>query len=137
MIMGQADKWLGGLIGRLAGLPYIEGVKVFDLAEPTNLPIALKIASIFIMLSLLGIIGLIIAYLLSIASAGNTLIYTMLRRRVDGENLLEVEEKEDIPTPPATQNQGEAQPEAGPAEKDEISKDRSNSEGSPNNDATK
>ena len=137
MIMGQADKWLGGLIGRLAGLPYIEGVKVFDLAEPTNLPIALKIASIFIMLSLLGIIGLIIAYLLSIASAGNTLIYTMLRRRVDGENLLEVEEKEDIPTPPATQNQGKAQPEAGPAEKDEISKDRPNSEGSPNNDATK
>ena len=138
MIMGQVDKWLGGLIGKLAGLPYIEAVKVFDLADPANLPILLKIASIFMALSLLCIIGSIIAYLLSIASAGNTLIYTMLRRRVDGENLLEVEdEKEDIPTPPTTPNRGEAQPEAGPAEKDEISENRSSGEGAPNNDATK
>ncbi len=137
MIMGQADKLLGGLIGRLAGLPYIEGVKVFDLAQPTNLPIALKIASIFVMLSILGIIGLIIAYLLSIASAGNTLIYTMLRKRVDGENLLEVEkEQEDIPTPPTTPNQAESQPEE-PSEKGEISEDESSTEGSPSNDATK
>lgn len=124
MIMGQTDKWLGGLVGKLAELPYIETVKVFNLAEPANLPIVLKIASIFMMLSLLGIIGLIIAYLLSIASAGNTLIYTILRRRVDGENLLEVEEeKEEIPTPPTTPNQGESQPEAPPSENDELAKD--------------
>ena len=124
MIMGQTDKWLGGLVGKLAELPYIETVKVFNLAEPANLPIVLKIASIFMMLSLLGIIGLIIAYLLSIASAGNTLIYTILRRRVDGENLLEVEEeKEEIPTPPTTPNQSESQPEAPPSENDELAKD--------------
>ena len=124
MIMGQTDKWLGGLVGKLAELPYIETVKVFNLAEPANLPIVLKIASIFMMLSLLSIIGLIIAYLLSIASAGNTLIYTILRRRVDGENLLEVEEeKEEIPTPPTTPNQSESQPEAPPSENDELAKD--------------
>ena len=89
-------------------------------------------------LSLLGIIGLIIAYLLSIASAGNTLIYTMLRRRVDGENLLEVEEeKEDIPTPPTTPNQDESKTEAEQPEKDETSDDQAGSEESTNNDATK
>ena len=138
MIMGQADKWLGGLIGKLAELPFIESVKVFHLAEPANLPIVLKIASIFMVLSLLGIIGLIIAYLLSIASAGNTLIYTMLRRRVDGENLLEVEEeKEDIPTPPTTPNQDESKTEAEQPEKDETSDDQAGSEESTNNDATK
>ena len=138
MIMGQTDKWLGGLIGKLAELSYIEGVKVFDLAAPANIPIVLKIASIFMTLTLLGIIGLIIAYLLSIASAGNTLIYTMLRRRVDGENLLEVEdEKEEIPAPPTTAVQGESQSEAGTSEKHETSEDRSGSEESPNNDATK
>lgn len=138
MIMGQADKWLGGLIDKLAELPYIEAVKVFHLAEPANLPIVLKIASVFIALSLLGIMGLIIAYLLSIASAGNTLIYTMLRRRVDGEDLLDVEEENvDTPTPPETPSQGESQPEAAQPETDEISEDRSGSEESTNNDATK
>ena len=33
--------------------------------------------------------GLVVAYLFSIASAGNTVIYTILRRRVGGDNLLD------------------------------------------------
>ncbi len=100
-IMWQADRWLGGSIDKFAALPYMDSFKIFKVfdivPEPTNLPITLNIAAIFMTLSLLFIVGLIIAYLLSIASTGNTLIYTILRRRVDGENLLEVED--DIPDP--------------------------------------
>ena len=99
-IMWQADRWLGGSIDKLAVLPYMEHFKVFDIgSEPTNLPITLTIAAIFMMFSLLFIAGLVIAYLFSIASAGNTLIYTILRRRVDGENLLEVEDEADVSAP--------------------------------------
>jgi hypothetical protein len=99
-IMWQTDRWLGGSIDKLAVLPYMEHFKVFDIgSEPTNLPITLTIAAIFMTFSLLFIAGLVIAYLFSIASAGNTLIYTILRRRVDGENLLEVEDEADVSAP--------------------------------------
>ena len=108
-IMWQADRWLGGSIAKLAALPYMEHFKVFDIGSaPANLPITLNIAAIFMTFSLLFIAGLVVAYLFSIASAGNTIIYTILRRRVDGENLLEVEEEEDVSGPVA--------PEAPPSE---------------------
>ena len=108
-IMWQADRWLGGSIDRLTALPYMEHFKIFDIgSELTNLPITLNITAIFMTLSLLFIAGLVIAYLFSIASSGNTLIYTILRRRVDGENLLEVEDEEDVSVPVA--------PEAPPSE---------------------
>ena len=101
-IMWQADQWLGGSIGKIAALPYMEHFKVFDIGPaPTNLPITLNIAAMFMTLSLLFIAGLVIAYLLSIASAGNTLIYTILRRRVDGANLLEVEAEAEVSDPVA------------------------------------
>ena len=101
-IMWQADRWLGGSIGKLAALPYMEYFKVFDIRDDlTNLPITLNIAAIFMTFSLLFIVGLVIAYLFSIASAGNTLIYTILRRRIDGGNLLEVEDEAEVSAPPA------------------------------------
>ena len=107
--MWQADRWLGGSIDKLAALPYIEYFKVYDIGtEPTSLPITLTIAAIFMTFSLLFIAGLVIAYLFSIASAGNTLIYTILRRRIDGESLLAVEDEEDVSDPVA--------PEAPPSE---------------------
>ena len=97
-IMWQTDRWLGGSIDKLDALPYMEHFKVFDIGTaPPDLPVTLNIAAIFMTLSLLFIIGLVIAYLFSIASAGNTLIYTILRRRVDGVNLLEVEEEVETP----------------------------------------
>ena len=108
-IMWQTDRWLGGSITKLAALPYMEHFKVFGIgSEAINLPITLTIATIFMTFSLLFIAGLVIAYLFSIASAGNTLIYTLLRRRIDGENLLEVEDEEDVSDPVA--------PEAPPSE---------------------
>lgn len=96
-IMWQTDRWLGGSIEKLNALPYMEHIRVFDIgSEAANLPITLNVAAIFMTLSLLFIVGLVIAYLFSIASAGNTLIYTILRRRVDGVNLLEVEEETEV-----------------------------------------
>ena len=101
-IMWQTDRWLGGSIEKLAALPYMEYFKVFDIGpEPVNLPITLTIAAIFMTFSLLFIAGLVIAYLFSIASSGNTLIYTLLRRRVDGGNLLEVEDEAEVSGPVA------------------------------------
>ena len=103
-IMSQADRWLGGSIDKLAALPYMEHFKVFGIgSEAINLPITLTIAAIFMTFSLLFIAGLVIAYLFSTASAGNTLIYTLLRRRIDGENLLEVEDDEDVSDPVASE----------------------------------
>ena len=99
-IMWQTDRWLGGSIDKLAALPYMEYFQVFDIGSaPTNLPITLTIAAIFMTFSLLFIAGLVIAYLFSIASAGNTIIYTILRRRVDGGNLLEVEDEAEVSDP--------------------------------------
>ena len=101
-IMWQTDRWLGGSIDRLAALPYLEHLKVFDISlDPANLPITLTITAIFMTFSLLFIAGLVIAYLFSIASAGNTLIYTILRRWVDGGNLLEVEAEAAVSDPVA------------------------------------
>lgn len=98
-IMWQTDQWLGGLIDKLGVLLYIDHLKVlevFDIGvEPANFPMTLNIAAIFVTLTLLFIVGLIMAYLFSIASVGNTLIYTILRTRVDGANLLEIEDEED------------------------------------------
>jgi len=93
--MGNANAWLGQLVQKVAALPFLDGVAVFDTIAPSGgfsgfETLFMKLTSIFVTLSLLFIIGLIIAYLFSIASVGNTIIYTILRRRVDGENLLEV-----------------------------------------------
>ena len=108
-IMWQTDRWLGGSIEKLNALPYMEHFGIFDIgSEAANLPITLNVAAIFMTLSLLFIVGLVIAYLFSIASAGNTLIYTILRRRVDGVNLLEVEEETEVLDP--------VTPEAPPSE---------------------
>jgi len=113
IIMGQANQWLGGWIAKLAELPYVDKFKIFQVfdtvADPANGPIMLKITAVFMTLSLLFIAGLVIAYLLSMASAGNTLIYTILRRRADGENLLEVkEEDEEISLSDATKEEPQA-----------------------------
>ncbi len=118
-IMWRADRWLGGSIDKLAAISDIDSFKVFKVfdisPEPTHLPITLDIAAIFMTLSLLFIVGLVIAYLFSIASAGNTLIYTILRKRIDGENLLEVEDEEDVSdpaTPDAPLSQAALNPDA-------------------------
>ena len=48
--------------------------------------------------TILSIFGLVLAYLLSIASVGNTIIYTVLRYQINGENVLEEEDTAPVET---------------------------------------
>jgi hypothetical protein len=111
IFMGHANKWLGEGIAKLSELPYVDKLLVFDRVATTNLGVdqisgfnlfLIKVTSIFMMGSILLILLLVIAYLFSIASVGNTIIYTILRRRIDGENLLEVKEEQETSEPAAT-----------------------------------
>ena len=115
--MGNANKWLGKLINEISALPLVRELGVFDTIASSDLSAAqlstfdnvfVTLSSIFITLSLLFVMGLILAYLFSIASVGNTIIYAILRRRSDGENLLEVEEEEEesFPDDEVTQDTG-------------------------------
>lgn len=104
IFMGNANKWLGKLMNEISALPLLRNLGIFDTIAPLNASAAqlstfdgffMTLTSVFITLTLLFVLGLILAYLFSIASVGNTIIYAILRRRSDGENLLEVEEEED------------------------------------------
>ena len=96
--MQHSNSWLGSVVEDIGALPLIDSSGVFDTVMPSDfLAVQLSrfdvffmtLSSIFLMLSFLCIMGLVVAYLFSIASAGNTVIYTILRRRVGGDNLLD------------------------------------------------
>ena len=104
LFMGNANKWLGKLMNEISALPLLRDLGVFDTIASSSVSAAqlstfdnlfVTLTSVFITLSLLFVAGLILAYLFSIASVGNTIIYAILRRRSDGENLLEAEEDEE------------------------------------------
>ena len=54
---------------------------------PAGLEALTPITAIFLLLTSIMIIALVLAYLFSIASAGNTIIYTILRKKIDGHDL--------------------------------------------------
>lgn len=88
--MNQANGWLGGAIEKLATLPYTNALGVFDIdsgAQGTA-TFTVTVTAIFLTITILMGVALIIAHLFSIASAGNTLIYTILRKKIDGQDLL-------------------------------------------------
>ncbi|MYC78064.1 hypothetical protein F4X10_20065 [Candidatus Poribacteria bacterium] len=94
--MGYANGWLGGAVEKGATLPYINTLGVFDTATSDQMPtltgiatVTTPVTAIFLTITLLMGAGLVIAYLFSIASAGNTVIYTIVRKKLDGQNLLE------------------------------------------------
>ena len=88
--MHQANLWLGGAVEKIATLPYIGDFGVFSTStSPAVSTLTATVGAIFLTMTLLMGAGLVIAYLFSIASAGNTVIYTLLRKRIDGQNLLE------------------------------------------------
>lgn len=99
--MSYANLWLGGAVEGIATLPYINSLGIFNTGIGDEMPTLIGIATIttpvtaiFLTVSLLMSAGLIIAYLFSIASAGNTIIYTIVRKKLDGQNLLEPLEAE-------------------------------------------
>ena len=93
--MGYANLWLGGAVEKIATLPYINNIGVFNTGTSDQMPtltgvatVTTPVTAIFLTITLLMSAGLIIAYLFSIASAGNTVIYTIVRKKLDGQNLL-------------------------------------------------
>ncbi len=109
LFMGNANKWLGDCMDEISALPILGNLGVFDTIAFSNVSTAqlsafesffMTLTSVFITLTLMFVMALVVAYLFSIASVGNTIIYAILRKRSDGENLLEVEdEHEEDPFP--------------------------------------
>ena len=104
-LMGYANLWLGGAVEKLATLPYINNFGVFDIGTNTQMPTLTGIATVttpvtatLLTITLLMSAGLVIAYLFSIASAGNTVVYTIVRKKLDGQNLLGPPDAEPIET---------------------------------------
>ena len=100
-ITACANLWLGGAIEKLAMLPYANSFGVFNIgiAMKETSTFTTTVTAIFLTITLLMGIGLVIAYLFSIASAGNTVVYTILRKKIDGHNLLEPFNANVIETP--------------------------------------
>jgi len=100
-ITACANLWLGGAIQKLAMLPYVNSFGIFNigLAMKETSTFMTTVTAIFLTITLLMGIGLVIAYLFSIASAGNTVVYTILRKKIDGHNLLEPFNEDVIETP--------------------------------------
>ena len=92
--MSYANLWLGGAVERIAILHYINSLGIFNTGTSDQMltltgiaTITTPVTAIFLTITLLMSVGLIIAYLFSIASAGNTIIYTIVRKKIDGQNL--------------------------------------------------
>ena len=93
--MGYTNLWLGGAVEKIATLPYINNLGVFNTGTSDQMPtltgiaaVTTPVTAIFLTITLLMSAGLVIAYLFSIASAGNTVIYTIVKKKLDGQNLL-------------------------------------------------
>ena len=75
-VLVTADDWLDGLLFMSPTLP--SGGDDFWITA----------AAVCFTIGTIGIVCLILAFLFAIASAGNTLIYILLRKGIDGQNLL-------------------------------------------------
>jgi hypothetical protein len=89
--IGLANKWLGSSIQTIVGLFYQNETAIFDIniSQVPITPVSTTICAIFMTLTLICIAGGIVAYLFSLASVGTTLIYSIIRKHVDGQNVLE------------------------------------------------
>jgi hypothetical protein len=72
------------------------GVESFFVSPGVTLPLpwAQAVAATFLSLGLLVILGVIWAYILNVNTVGQTIIYTILRKKKDDENLLEMYDDE-------------------------------------------
>jgi len=87
-VMSRTLSWLGMSDGPIA--------KALNLTQPTGGSVMLNwIGAILTTITALFVIGMIVSYVASMASVGNTMIYVILRKRHDDENLLEKEEEEE------------------------------------------
>jgi len=99
-IFEHSESWLGEFVGQFVG-------RFPAVSTETSPSVLLIIGGAITAATILVILGFVLSYLLSMASAGNTIIYVALRKRISDENLLEVEEEEEITTPEPTAEEPE------------------------------
>ena len=96
-IMGQADVISGGVVSIITNLGLNANWEyVFETSDIESFP--LQVAGTLMGFTAMFILGLVISYLFSIASVGNTIIYTILRYQIHDENMLETEEQQPVET---------------------------------------
>ncbi|HGJ66237.1 TPA: hypothetical protein ENS27_12800 [bacterium] len=80
---------------RIVGAGYlIQIIPGANLAGVSSMPWTLDLSTFFLFVSFIMIGMIVVAYPLAINSCGQTLIYVILRRKIDGENMLEIKEEE-------------------------------------------
>ena len=89
--IGFVNKWLGGTLQKFVDMFVQDNSIIFGIntSQPSVTTFSTTICAIFITLTLLCIAGGVVAYLFSLASAGTTLIYIIIRKHIDGQNLIE------------------------------------------------
>lgn len=103
--MAIANKWLGETLQKFTSLFFQDNSVIFgiDTSQLPTATLSTTICAIFITLTLICIAAGVLAYLFSLASVGTTLIYTILRKHIDGQNLLgtigTVGQAEPVPLP--------------------------------------
>ena len=90
--MAVANRWLGETLQKFTSLFFQDNSVIFGIntSQPPITTLSITICAILITLTLICIAGGVVAYLFSLASVGTTLIYTILRKHIDGQNLLEI-----------------------------------------------
>ncbi len=83
--LGYANRWLGNALQEL-----MNNFTLLDMntSQPSSVMGVSAFLGVFITITLICIAGIVVAYLFSLASVGSTLIYTVVRKRTDGQNLL-------------------------------------------------
>lgn len=88
-VIGFVNKWLGETLQKFVSLFFQDNVIITDTSQLSGTTFSIIICAILITLTLICIVGGVVAYLFSLASVGTTLIYTGLRTRIDGQNLIQ------------------------------------------------
>lgn len=81
------NRWLGGIIERISGI-FLSDDGAFFNTELPDVSFSTTICTIFLAFMLISLFGGILGYLFSLASVGTTLIYVILKKHVDGENII-------------------------------------------------
>lgn len=79
------------IIGASSFAHLIPGANVMT---DVSMPWTLDLATFFMFVSFIIIVGIVVSYPLSVLSCGNTVIYTILRKKIDNENMLESKQEE-------------------------------------------
>ena len=81
------NKWLGGIIQKISGI-FLSDDGAFFNTELPEVSFSTTICAVFLAIMLISLFGGILGYLFSLVSVGSTLIYVILRKYVDGENII-------------------------------------------------